>query len=103
MWMQNETHPTNVRCASWERQLTAGTPDAIRTHDLQSRSLTLYPAELRAHKIESFYIITQKNKNAKVFCQFFMFDFRKIPKCFCFLFQLFTYIKPWFPLKSKKL
>ena len=25
-----------------------GTPDAIRTHDLQSRSLTLYPAELRA-------------------------------------------------------
>ena len=24
-------------------------PDAIRTHDLQSRSLTLYPAELRAH------------------------------------------------------
>ncbi len=28
-----------------------GTPDAIRTHDLQSRSLTLYPAELQAHKI----------------------------------------------------
>ena len=26
-----------------------GTPDGIRTHDLQSRSLTLYPAELRAH------------------------------------------------------
>ncbi len=26
-----------------------GTPDAIRTHDLQSRSLTLYPAELQAH------------------------------------------------------
>ena len=25
-----------------------GTPDAIRTHDLQSRSLTLYPAELQA-------------------------------------------------------
>ena len=24
-------------------------PDAIRTHDLQSRSLTLYPAELQAH------------------------------------------------------
>ena len=24
-------------------------PDAIRTHDLQSRSLTLYPTELRAH------------------------------------------------------
>ena len=26
-----------------------GTPDAARTHDLQSRSLTLYPTELRAH------------------------------------------------------
>ena len=26
-----------------------GTPGAIRTHDLQSRSLTLYPTELRAH------------------------------------------------------
>ena len=26
-----------------------GTPDGIRTHDLQSRSLALYPAELRAH------------------------------------------------------
>ena len=32
-------------------------PDAIRTHDLQSRSLTLYPAELRTH-ID--YIILQK-------------------------------------------
>ena len=29
-------------------QTVTGTPDAIRTHDLQSRSLTLYPAELRA-------------------------------------------------------
>ena len=26
-----------------------GTPGAVRTHGLQSRSLTLYPAELRAH------------------------------------------------------
>ena len=26
-----------------------GTPDWIRTSDLQSRSLTLYPTELRAH------------------------------------------------------
>ena len=68
-----------------------GMPDAIRTHDLQSRSLTLYPAELRAHKIESFYIITQKNKNAKVFCQFSVFDFRKTSKCL--LFQLISYIK----------
>ena len=33
-----------------------GTPDAIRTHDLQSRSLTLYPAELQAHpKIREKY------------------------------------------------
>ena len=30
-----------------------GTPDAIRTHDLQSRSLTLYPAELQAHILHS--------------------------------------------------
>jgi hypothetical protein len=27
-----------------------GTPGAIRTHDLQYRKLTLYPAELRVHK-----------------------------------------------------
>ena len=33
-----------------------GTPDAIRTHDLQSRSLTLYPTELQAH-IKYLYII----------------------------------------------
>ena len=26
-----------------------GTPGAIRTHDLQYRKLTLYPAELRVH------------------------------------------------------
>ena len=26
-----------------------GMPDAIRTHDLQSRSLTLYPTELQAY------------------------------------------------------
>ena len=29
--------------------LSFGTPDWIRTSDLQSRSLTLYPTELRAH------------------------------------------------------
>ncbi len=38
-------------------------PDAIRTHDLQSRSLLLYPAELRADifgisRTETFYHIT---------------------------------------------
>ena len=32
-----------------KRYRDSGTPGAIRTHDLQSRSLTLYPAELRAH------------------------------------------------------
>ena len=26
-------------------------PDTIRTYDLQFRKLTLYPAELRAHKL----------------------------------------------------
>ena len=31
-------------------------PDAIRTHDLQSRSLTLYPTELRAHIQLNYYI-----------------------------------------------
>ena len=36
-----------------------GMPDRIRTCDLQSRSLTLYPAELRAHILFlSRYIIT---------------------------------------------
>ena len=34
-----------------KRVLFRGMPDGIRTHDLQSRSLTLYPAELRAHII----------------------------------------------------
>ena len=29
--------------------LFPGTADGIRTHDLQSRSLALYPAELRPH------------------------------------------------------
>lgn len=33
-----------------------GTPDGIRTHDLQSRSLTLYPTELRAHIQLIYYI-----------------------------------------------
>ena len=33
-----------------------GAPPAIRTHDLQSRSLTLYPTELRAHIQLTYYI-----------------------------------------------
>ena len=36
----------------------SGMPDRIRTCDLQSRSLTLYPAELRAH-IHLFTISTK--------------------------------------------
>ena len=39
-------------------------PDGIRTRDLQSRSLTLYPAELRAHIMP--FIITQTLKNANI-------------------------------------
>ena len=37
----------------WQRSIrggfVSGTPDWIRTSGLQSRSLSLYPAELRAH------------------------------------------------------
>ena len=42
----------------------AGTPDAIRTHDLQSRSLTLYPAELQAHMGRNGKSVGQKPENA---------------------------------------
>ncbi len=38
-----------VVCFHEKNLQKVGMPDAIRTHDLQSRSLTLYPAELRAH------------------------------------------------------
>ena len=38
-----------------------GTPGAIRTHGLWSRSPTLYPAELRAHiSVIFYYPITVK-------------------------------------------
>ncbi len=37
-----------------------GMPDAIRTHDLQSRSLTLYPTELQAH-ILIYYSLNLRN------------------------------------------
>ena len=37
-------------------------PDAIRTHDLQSRSLTLYPAELRAHILVIIYSALQNDR-----------------------------------------
>ena len=42
-----------------------GTPDAIRTHDLQSRSLTLYPAELRAHLVDASSNITDLTTDFK--------------------------------------
>ena len=42
-----------------------GTPDAIRTHDLQSRSLTLYPTELRAHKRNNSFIIAYRIRKSK--------------------------------------
>ncbi len=43
---------TGVVCISYirsEYKNNFGTADGIRTHDLQSRSLALYPAELRPH------------------------------------------------------
>ena len=42
----NKTKTSNATCAS---RFSTGTPGALRTHGLQSRSLTLYPTELRAH------------------------------------------------------
>ena len=36
-----------------------GAPGGIRTHGLQSRSLTLYPAELRAHTLNALGRISQ--------------------------------------------
>ena len=59
--------------------LRLGMPDAIRTHDLQSRSLTLYPAELRAHirffkalyYINFFFLICQGFlRNKIIFLQY---------------------------------
>ena len=43
--------------------IAGSTPDWIRTSDLQSRSLTLYPTELRAHM--------NLKLNAKIVYQFF--------------------------------
>ena len=52
-----------------------GTPDGIRTHDLQSRSLTLYPAELRAHMVRidrkgdySKNILSCKEQVPNIYC-----------------------------------
>ena len=53
--------PQNARKTSFalvdKRGIFRGTADKIRTCDLQSRSLTLYPAELRAH-IQLFTTVT---------------------------------------------
>ena len=44
--------------------VASGTPGAIRTHDLQSRSLTLYPTELRAHiALQLNYDSTETTEN----------------------------------------
>ena len=40
---------TLVWSSDIQRSFLRGTPDTIRTCDLQSRSLSLYPTELRAH------------------------------------------------------
>ena len=45
-FLKNKTYPETI----FSGRFSLGTPDAIRTHDLQSRSLTLYPAELQAHR-----------------------------------------------------
>ena len=51
--------PQNARKTSFalvdKRGIFRGMPDKIRTCDLQSRSLTLYPAELRAHMSNGAY------------------------------------------------
>lgn len=53
----------NLRARNAHRRF--GMPDAIRTHDLQSRSLTLYPAELRAHIFCCFSIIHKVAEKVK--------------------------------------
>ena len=46
--------------------LSFGTPGAIRTHGLQSRSLTLYPTELRARRLFcSLHIIPRSRHSVK--------------------------------------
>ena len=57
---QNKGKRLNADCI----QLSFGMPDAIRTHGLQSRSLTLYPTELRAHiDLElNYYNISEDQK-----------------------------------------
>ena len=49
-------------------RIAGSTPDWIRTSDLQSRSLTLYPTELRAR---SHIILTQKRRKIKGYRTFF--------------------------------
>lgn len=44
---KKQNAPHIVRCATWERQLAAGVPGAIRTRGLSLRRRTLYPTELR--------------------------------------------------------
>ena len=48
-----------------------GMPGAIRTHDLQSRSLTLYPAELRAHILRYNLFSPAEICRAEIFLEVF--------------------------------
>ena len=60
------------------QELAVSTPGAIRTHGLQSRSLTLYPTELRA-RVLSFRKLKYCNVNRRI-CQAFFesrFPFQK--------------------------
>ena len=52
-------------CGARNAHRRCGMPDAIRTHDLQSRSLTLYPTELRAHKRNNSFIIAYTIRKSK--------------------------------------
>ena len=52
-------------CGARNAHRRCGMPDAIRTHDLQSRSLTLYPTELRAHKRNNSFIIAYRIRKSK--------------------------------------
>ena len=57
-----------------------GALGATRTRGLQSRSLTLYPTELRAHgfQLESLIILSQAGWNVKPFRCFFQKEFQMV-------------------------
>ena len=56
-------------CIAYDTRVLLGEPGGIRTHDLLIRSQTLYPAELRAHRLidivkNSFVIIAGDRKKS---------------------------------------